>query len=301
MNRDRKKSHIRALLAISSGLTLLLPALATAQGSIYGRVANSDDGIPADSELCFFGYLDDTDEEIRIESSVGAGYESGNWYDDFQNYLTEAPGNPYAHHFYNIANGEGYILSKLIPTNSFQEENIILGPVPWPPVPAGVGGQALDYSEVVLRWYQAAGLTVHVYRRPASSDGSFFRIDDPTGNLADPGVTDSFFVDHDVDSASSFDYLVIAEGGSGALGPHSAVITITIADGGRKRGDANGDGRLNIGDCVYIVNYVYRQGPAADPYDAADANCDGKANFADAAYLANFIFRSGPAPGCRQF
>ena len=29
------------------------------------------------------------------------GYDAGNWFDDFQNYLTEAPGNPYDYHFFN--------------------------------------------------------------------------------------------------------------------------------------------------------------------------------------------------------
>jgi len=55
---------------------------------------------------------------------------------------------------------------------------------------------------------------------------------------------------------------------------------------------------LNIGDAVYIINYIYRQGPAPTPHPGmADANCDGKINIGDPVYLVNCIYRGGPAPG----
>jgi len=210
-------------------MSLLTTSAAFAQGSIFGSVTNSNSSIPANGEISFFGYLDDTDEEIRIETSIGAGYDNGNWYDDFQNYLTEAPGNPYDYHFYNASVGQGYVLSKLIPNNSFQEENIVLQPVTWPAKPVGLTGRAISSSSVVISWELISGRTYHVYRRLASSDGSFFRIDDPTGSLANPGVADSFFVDTGVDGTSSYDYLIIAEDASGNLGPHSDIITVNSA------------------------------------------------------------------------
>jgi len=199
---------------------------AMGQGSIFGLVTNSDATTPADSDISFFGYLDDTDEEIRIESSTGAGYDSGHWYDDFQNYLTEAPDNPYDYHFYNTVNGEGFILSKLIPNNSFQEENIPLGSVTWPQAPSGVSGQAVSFSSVVVTWSADTLLTYHVYRRSATSNGSLFRIDDPGGLLSNPGVPDSFFVDNTVDRSGSYQYLLIAEDAAGNLSPHSSIVTI---------------------------------------------------------------------------
>lgn len=61
-------------------------------------------------------------------------------------------------------------------------------------------------------------------------------------------------------------------------------------------GDANGDRLMNIGDAVYIVNRIFRDGPPFNPTEAADANCDGSANVGDAVYLINHIFRDGPAP-----
>ena len=211
------RHKIPGLLGLLFIILFLSTSQALAQGPIFGTVTNSDATTPADGELLFFGFLDDTDEEIRIESSVGAGYDAGNWFDDFQNFLTEAAGNPYDYYFYNIANGETAILSDLIPNNSFQQENIQLAFVAgWPAAPLGLAGTAISSSSVVLSWNRVAGLTYHVYRRFATSGGSFFRIDDPTGSLANPGVAANYFVDNSTNGVSQYHYLLIAEDASGS-------------------------------------------------------------------------------------
>ncbi|MEE9443105.1 MAG: dockerin type I repeat-containing protein [candidate division Zixibacteria bacterium] len=61
-------------------------------------------------------------------------------------------------------------------------------------------------------------------------------------------------------------------------------------------GDANGDGDVNVGDAVYIINCVFKGGPAPDPIEAGDANCDGDCNIGDAVYLISHAFKGGPAP-----
>jgi hypothetical protein len=68
-------------------------------------------------------------------------------------------------------------------------------------------------------------------------------------------------------------------------------------------GDANGDGATNIGDAVFLINFIFSAGPAPDPMCMADANGDGQVNIGDAVYLINFVFNSGPAPveGCCGF
>ncbi|MEZ5359256.1 MAG: M4 family metallopeptidase [Candidatus Zixiibacteriota bacterium] len=63
-------------------------------------------------------------------------------------------------------------------------------------------------------------------------------------------------------------------------------------------GDASGDGTINIGDAVFLINYIFKGGPAPDPIENGDANCDGSVNVGDAVFLVNFIFNGGPAPGC---
>jgi enediyne biosynthesis protein E4 len=63
-------------------------------------------------------------------------------------------------------------------------------------------------------------------------------------------------------------------------------------------GDANGDTKINIGDAVYIINYVFRGGPAPTPLGAGDANCEGHINVGDAVYIISYVFRGGSAPCC---
>jgi len=65
------------------------------------------------------------------------------------------------------------------------------------------------------------------------------------------------------------------------------------------RGDANGDGVIDIADVVYLINYLFIDGPAPVLcLDAGDANCDGAVNVADIIYLVNYLFLYGPPPGC---
>jgi hypothetical protein len=63
-------------------------------------------------------------------------------------------------------------------------------------------------------------------------------------------------------------------------------------------GDANNDGKVNVGDAVYIISYVFRGGPAPICLLEGDANADGKVNVGDAVYIISYVFRGGPAPIC---
>jgi hypothetical protein len=63
-------------------------------------------------------------------------------------------------------------------------------------------------------------------------------------------------------------------------------------------GDANGDGGVNIGDAVYLINHIFNNGPAPGSSAAGDANCDSNVNIGDAVYLINHIFNNGPEPNC---
>jgi hypothetical protein len=67
-------------------------------------------------------------------------------------------------------------------------------------------------------------------------------------------------------------------------------------------GDTNSDGLANIADAVYVINYVFKGGPAPDPYCVGDANGDDDVNVGDAVYLIAFVFSGGPPPveGCCQ-
>jgi len=62
------------------------------------------------------------------------------------------------------------------------------------------------------------------------------------------------------------------------------------------RGDANHDNDLNVGDPVYIVNHVFKGGPAPITIESGDANRDFIIDVGDAVYLINYIFKNGPPP-----
>jgi len=61
-------------------------------------------------------------------------------------------------------------------------------------------------------------------------------------------------------------------------------------------GDPNADEAVNLADAVYLINYVFKGGPAPNPSCVADANGDDAVNLADAVYLINYIFKGGPTP-----
>lgn len=61
-------------------------------------------------------------------------------------------------------------------------------------------------------------------------------------------------------------------------------------------GDANGDTVVDIGDIVFLINYMFFNGPS--PVNMNDANMDlcNDVDIADLAYLINYIFMMGPDP-----
>lgn len=61
-------------------------------------------------------------------------------------------------------------------------------------------------------------------------------------------------------------------------------------------GDANGDGKVDLLDATFIINYLYKGGPAPDPMESADADCSGSINILDSTYLINYLYKGGPEP-----
>lgn len=62
------------------------------------------------------------------------------------------------------------------------------------------------------------------------------------------------------------------------------------------RGDVRGDGTLDIGDVVMLLNYLYKDGSTPDPLSSGDVNCDYTVDVGDVVYLINYLFKSGLAP-----
>jgi hypothetical protein len=65
-------------------------------------------------------------------------------------------------------------------------------------------------------------------------------------------------------------------------------------------GDANGSGEVETGDVVYLISYLFRNGPPPVPMAAGDANNNCEVEAGDVVYLLEYLFRNGPPPlpGC---
>jgi hypothetical protein len=63
------------------------------------------------------------------------------------------------------------------------------------------------------------------------------------------------------------------------------------------RADVDHTGEVNLADVVYLVNYLFKPGPAPVPAPiVGDATCDSSVDIDDVVYLINYIFKDGPAP-----
>lgn len=84
------------------------------------------------------------------------------------------------------------------------------------------------------------------------------------------------------------DYLIVA----GRFALYTFLIDLPPA----ACGDANYDDAVNVGDAVFLINFVFKGGLPPDPLTVGDCNCDGQTNVADVVYLVNFVFKGGAAP-----
>jgi len=61
-------------------------------------------------------------------------------------------------------------------------------------------------------------------------------------------------------------------------------------------GDVTGEGLVDIGDVVFLINYLFIDGPEPDPLMTGDVNCDGIINIGDVICTINYLFIDGPSP-----
>ena len=140
---------------------------------------------------------------------------------------------------------------------------------------------AASTDPVAASWYTAKFILTPIARYPSQTDpdlpGSSYntKLGNWTTFLADSA---GFACTNDSSEMSVYDRAV--------LGPEYI------------RGDANGDEIIDIADVVYLINYLFTDGPAPDPLWVGDANCDEVVNIADVIHLVNYLFIDGPPPGC---
>ena len=124
------------------------------------------------------------------------------------------------------------------------------------------------------------------------ADGDFFAVDLAPG-VGGPGLTVGYVSDLDGDEQK------IPATGDGDPCPVNEVVVLSFGDQPQAnfiRGDADGNGELNVTDAVLIINVTL--GNLQERYDcedALDANDDGKANISDAIPVLMWMFQRGDA------
>jgi hypothetical protein len=87
---------------------------------------------------------------------------------------------------------------------------------------------------------------------------------------------------------------VIATGGDAAWRHYMYSILQTL---GYYRGDVNKDGKFDVADIIYTVNYCFKGGPKPIEFvDQGDVQNDGNTNVTDVIYMVNNRFKGGPFP-----
>ncbi len=263
------------------GVIMSLPADAVAQGSIFGVLQKLDLSTPPDASVSFIGFIDNTDTELRTNLCIGAGYESGHWFDDFQNYIGETPGLEYRYYFFSPLDAQASALISEIPDNSYEQQDIILAAADFPTPAESLDASTLAGGQVELTWTAEPGWTYHVYRRASTSGGSFFRIDNPTGDLADRGIAGDSFEDADVVTDFGYQYILVTESTPGNYSPASDIVEISLTGCCLGMvGDVNGIGgdTPTIGDVSLLIDHLFITGTMPACIAEADINQSGGPN-----------------------
>ncbi len=62
------------------------------------------------------------------------------------------------------------------------------------------------------------------------------------------------------------------------------------------RGNADGDGGVNVADLTYLVDYLFFEGTSPPCPEEGNTDADGGINVADLTYLVDYLFFDGPTP-----
>ncbi len=146
---------------------------------------------------------------------------------------------------------------------------------------------------------------------PLPLNASYYTVSARTGTSG----ADGYFVNAQIDSTTGTYTFDLCDGDwtfdvpyfDGYTSPTALALTVGEAPdivktfdldytADRPCGDANADGNVNLGDAIYLINFIFRAGSPPSPLCTGKANGDEAVNMGDAVYLINFIFREGSAP-----
>jgi hypothetical protein len=165
---------------------------------------------------------------------------------------------------------------------------VIAGTEP-PARPTGLAVISGD-RQISLNWDDVAGaMSYMVYRR---TEGGTYAA------TPDSPVSGSAAVDTGLTNGTAYFYRVAAVG-IGGEGPRSDPEISAVPGGvipGFRRGDADGNGKLDLTDAISTLQFLYMGYTAPECKDAADTDDSGKLDLTDAISSLQFQFMGGTPP-----
>ncbi|MEM7230932.1 MAG: hypothetical protein AAF517_02075 [Planctomycetota bacterium] len=138
---------------------------------------------------------------------------------------------------------------------------------------------------------------------PPGVDAPLFELSFAVDRDVEPGSTIPIeFTVHEVNRLGPFE-TEISYGGIPRLPRTEGGVIRVVEPIEFLRGDANGDGSLSVSDVVFLLNFLFRDGPAPDCPNAADAHLNKRLQVADATMMLRVMFSGArmyapwPEPG----
>jgi hypothetical protein len=163
--------------------------------------------------------------------------------------------------------------------------------------PKDVHIQFLDHFPWIIITWTFTGLDSSTARGAGGSTGAWMQLDGTpvlidrlemsTAGGSLPGAVELDSLDL---TASGIPEIVITGEAYGEL----------VSEPSFRRGDANGDRRVDIGDSIFLLGYMFTGSRAPECMDAADVNDTGKVDLSDPISALNYLFlgaKAPPAPG----
>jgi len=120
-------------------------------------------------------------------------------------------------------------------------------------------------------------------------------MDDPPVEGYQSGIVGRSSISYHFDQPGCTTFTIPAEDYAGNRTTYEATVTVPGDHHPFRRGDANGDGGIDIGDAIYSLSYLFTHTPLGC-LKAGDSNDSGGVDIADPIYTLTFLFARGPQP-----
>jgi hypothetical protein len=127
---------------------------------------------------------------------------------------------------------------------------------------------------------------------------------DQPGGMIDPGGADTIMCmlsSGTMDTGSyAADIIIESNDPNPLMNPLNIPVSLRVSDGPTWAcGDIDGNGTVaDVADLVFVVNYMFSEGPEPPVMEACDVDGSGELNIEDLVFLTSYMFNNGVEPHC---